>query len=102
MNKQFQSLLCLKEKNVGQQSCQLTIGGVVSLSFDMRHEKTDLKVFVVVIPKEGLAGRGSANPSLGMTLTIKYYSPSGAHYSVVIVIPKEGLAGPSLPILLWV
>ena len=25
------------------------------LSFDVRHEKTDLKVFVVVIPKEGCA-----------------------------------------------
>ena len=41
---------------------------------DVRHEKTDLKVFVVVIPKEGLAGWGPANPSLGMTPTIKYYS----------------------------
>ena len=27
-------------------------------SFDAHHEKTDLKVFVVVIPKEGLAGWG--------------------------------------------
>ena len=35
--------------------------------YNARHEKTDLKVFVVVIPKEGLAGLGPANPSLGMT-----------------------------------
>ncbi len=40
---------------------------------DVRHEKTDLKVFIVVIPKEGLAGWGSAHPSLGMTMTIQYY-----------------------------
>ena len=41
---------------------------------DARHGKTDLEVFVVVIPKEGLAGWGPANPSLGVTPTIKYYS----------------------------
>ncbi len=47
---------------------------------DMRHEKTDLKIFVVVIPKEGLAGWGPANPSLGITPTIKYYSTAFIHY----------------------
>ena len=36
----------------------------------MSHEKTDLKVFVVVITKEGLVGWGPANPSFGMTPTI--------------------------------
>ncbi len=56
---------------------------------DARHEKTDLKVFVIVIPKEGLAGWGSANPSLGTTLTIKSHSAVG-------VIPNEGLAGPRM------
>ncbi len=35
----------------------------------MRHEKTELKVFVIVIPKEGLVGWGLANPTLGMTPT---------------------------------
>ncbi len=40
---------------------------------DARHEKADLKVFVVVIHKEGLVGWGPANHSLGMTPTIKYY-----------------------------
>ena len=39
---------------------------------DVRHEEIDLKVFVVVIPKEGLAGWGPANPSLGMTPTTEY------------------------------
>ena len=41
-------------------------------TFDVRHEKTDLKVFVVAILKEGLAGWGPANPSLGITPTMKY------------------------------
>ncbi len=36
---------------------------------DAHHEKTDLKVFVAVIHKEGLAGWGPTNPSLGMTST---------------------------------
>ncbi len=39
---------------------------------DARHEKTDLKVFVIVIPKDGLAGWDPANPSLGMTPTAEY------------------------------
>ena len=38
-------------------------------SYNARHEKTDLKVFVFVIPKEGL---GPVNPSLGMTPTTEY------------------------------
>ena len=53
----------------------------------MLHENQPLKIFVVVIPKEGLALSGPAKPSFGMTQTIKY-SP------VVSVIPEEGLAGP--------
>ena len=40
---------------------------------DVRHEKTD-KIFVDAIPKEGLTGWGPANPSLGMTPPLKYYS----------------------------
>ena len=38
---------------------------------DTHHEKTDLKAFVVVIPKEGSVGRdgGPLNPSLGMAMT---------------------------------
>ena len=49
---------------------------------DMRHEISDLKVFVVVIPNEGLVGQSfslsypkkdwQTNPSLGMTLTTEY------------------------------
>ncbi len=31
------------------------IGTSLTHSYDVRHEKTDLKVFVVVIPKEGWA-----------------------------------------------
>ncbi len=40
--------------------------------YDVRHEKTDLPVFVVVIPKEELAGWGPGHPSLGMTQTKEF------------------------------
>ncbi len=43
-------------------------------------KQTLLKVFVVVIPKEGLAGWGPASPSLGLTPTIKYYSTAFIEY----------------------
>ena len=39
---------------------------------DVRHEKTDLKVLVIVIPKEGLVGWSPANPSVDMTPTTEY------------------------------
>ena len=52
----------------------------ITVSNIKRHEKTDFKVFLVVIPKEGLAGWVPANPSLGMTLTIKYYSTAFIDY----------------------
>ena len=48
--------------------------------YDMHHEKTDLKVFVDVIPKEGLAGWGPTNPSLGVTTTLKCYSTTFIDY----------------------
>ena len=35
-------------------------------------ENASFKIFVVVIPKEGLAGRGPANPSFDMTPTMQY------------------------------
>ncbi len=38
---------------------------------ELCHEKTNLKIFVVVIPKEGLVG-GAANPSFDMTPTTEY------------------------------
>ncbi len=53
---------------------------------DARHEKTDLKVVVVVIPKEGLAGWGPANPSLGMTPTLKYYSTAFIDYPYPLIL----------------
>ena len=59
-----------------QQLYSSSIGNKKAMSrpycIDERHEKTDLKVFVVVIPKDGLAGWGPANPSLGMTPTTEY------------------------------
>ncbi len=47
---------------------------------DALHEKTDLNVLVVVIPKEGLAGWGPANNFFGMTPTMKYYSTAFKDY----------------------
>ncbi len=41
-------------------------------SYKVRHEETDLKVFVIVIPKEALVGWEPANTSLGMTTTTEY------------------------------
>ncbi len=38
----------------------------------MCHAKTDLEIFVIVIPKEGLAGTSPANHSVGITLTVKF------------------------------
>ncbi len=44
---------------------------------ELTHAKTGLEIFVVVIPKEALAGRRPAKPSFVMTLTIElYYSGS--------------------------
>ncbi len=40
------------------------INNVNGFTFDMRHEKTDLKVFVVIIPKEGMVGWGPARSYL--------------------------------------
>ena len=45
---------------------------VIAAFIKTHHEKTDLKVFVDVIPKEGLVGWGPANPSLGITTTTEY------------------------------
>ena len=50
-----------------------TLAGIPCLMIhDALHEKIDLKVFVVVTPKEGLVGWGPANSSLGMTPTTEY------------------------------
>ena len=48
--------------------------------YEVHHEKTDIKVLVMVIPNKGLAGWGLTNPSLGMTLTIRYYSTAFIDY----------------------
>ena len=46
-----------------------------------RHEKTDFKVVVDVIPKEGLAGSQPANLSLGLTTTKTLRSVFSWHMS---------------------
>ena len=38
-------------------------------AYEICHTKTGLKIFIVVIPKEGLSGPGLAKPSFGMTPT---------------------------------
>ncbi len=65
---------------------------IVPEILDAHHEKTDLKVFVVVIPKEGLVVWGPANPSLGLKSTIKYYCTAFIDY--ILCHTKEELAGP--------
>ena len=50
--------------------CESRIHNII----DMCHEKTDLKVFVVVIPKEGwVRVAAHAHPSFGMTPTFREY-----------------------------
>ncbi len=44
-------------------------GGDSGVICDVGHEKTDIKVFVVVIQKEGRGARSCAHPSIGMTPT---------------------------------
>ena len=62
---------------------------------DACHKKTDLKVFVVVIPKEELKGWGPTNPSLGMTPIIKYYSTAFIDYILYSVsYPEKDWRGP--------
>ncbi len=45
-----------------------------SFIFERCHAKTGLKIFVVVMPKEGLAGICPTKPCFGMTLTVELYS----------------------------
>ncbi len=62
-----------------------------------RHRKTDLKIFVVVIPREGLVG-GPRQSFFWYDTDYKIYFVKIADYkSKVSVIPKEGLAGPANP-----
>ena len=41
---------------------------------ELGHTKTGLKIFVIVIPKEGLAGTNPFKLSFGMTPTTELYS----------------------------
>ncbi len=40
-------------------------------SHGLRHAKAGLRMFLIVIQKEGFAGTSPAKPSFGMTLTIE-------------------------------
>ncbi len=63
---------------------------------DVCHKKTDLKVFVVVIPKEGWARMAVPTLLLAWHRLFKniIYDVSRVKIWKVSVIPKEGLAGP--------
>ncbi len=64
------------DNNDAQAICNM-FGYKYVIIIDVRHEKTDRRVFVVVIPKEGW---GPASPSLGMMPTIKYFSTAIIDY----------------------
>ena len=51
--------------SLGMTTTEICLFSHTAALFDMGHEKTDLKAFVVVILKEGLVGWGAANPSFG-------------------------------------
>ncbi len=53
--------------------------------------KTGLKFFVVVIPKEGMAGSSPAKFSFGVTPCIELYSVVFTVLILWLVIPKESL-----------
>ena len=64
----------LKKKNVKKSINALELIRLnMILGPEPHHTKTDLKIFVVVIPKEGLVGTRPAKPSFGMTLTIELF-----------------------------
>ena len=55
--------------------------------------KTGLKIFVVVMPKEGVAGSNPPRPFFGMTPMINITREDNS------VIPKEGFCQPNLPLV---
>ena len=69
--------------------------GCYQTYYEVRYKKTNLKVFVVVIPNEGLAG-GAIDHRFIPFIDRRWYFIDG-------VIPKEGLAGPhpSIFLLVW-
>ncbi len=64
--------------------------------FDLHHIKTGLKIFVVVIPKEGMAGTSSAKTSFGLIPTIKLSSVFFSLYFNSQLHTKRGLGWTAL------
>ncbi len=58
------------EGNMGEESGDEEMETDNQQTGELRHEKTGLKIFVIVIPKGGLGGSSPTKPSFGMTLTI--------------------------------
>ena len=48
--------------------------------------KTGLNIFVMVIPKEGMAGNIPAKPSFGMTTTIELYFVLDSHQRLYFIV----------------
>ena len=66
---------------------------------ELHHDKTGFKIFVIVIPKEGLADTSPAKPSFGMTPTmnvceeVEFYSRCHTKRKLTVI----GLAGEVKP-----
>ena len=58
--------------------------------YKSRHAKTGLKIFVVVVPKEGLAGASPAKPDSDYRSVLCCLH---SLYFIVGVMPKKRLAG---------
>ena len=91
--------------NGGRISCSsfIKLGSILRTALnELCHEKTDLQIFVAVIPQEGLADE--AHQSFFWYDTDYEFIICSLHglYFQVGVIPKEELAGPRLPILLLI
>ena len=60
--------------------CSPFPGCFVTHLMESCHRKTGLKILVIFLPKEGLAGTSLAKPSYVMTLTIELYSVVSRDY----------------------
>ncbi len=69
-------------------------GSVQQNISELHHAKISLEIFVIVIPKDGLADISRAKPSFGITPVYRIVVCClHRFHSIVAVLPKEGLAG---------
>ncbi len=67
-------------------ACKLTL---LACLYEVGHAKTGIKMFAIVIPKEGLDGISPAKPSLSMTPTIELHSVVVADYILQLCHTKK-------------